>query len=110
MAIKMENHEVRVMAIDSQPSEPFPARNGALVLAPGGRVDAFVDTATTASILLHDGKEAHTIGKLTISGRLDRRAPLLPGAAAALQRAARATRPEERPRFDLRARRPRATG
>ena len=31
------------MAIDSQPAEPFPARNGALVLAPGGRVDAFID-------------------------------------------------------------------
>ena len=25
------------MALDGQPSEPFPARNGALVLAPGGR-------------------------------------------------------------------------
>ncbi len=31
------------MAIDGQPAEPFPARNGALVLAPGARVDAFVD-------------------------------------------------------------------
>ena len=31
------------MALDGQPAEPFPARNGALVLAPGGRVDAFVD-------------------------------------------------------------------
>ena len=35
IAVKMENHDVRVMAIDGQPSEPFPARNGALVLAPG---------------------------------------------------------------------------
>jgi FtsP/CotA-like multicopper oxidase with cupredoxin domain len=78
VALKLENHEVRVMAIDGQPAEPFPARNGALVLAPGSRIDAFVDTATTASIVLHDGKEAHTIGKLTISGSLERRAPLLP--------------------------------
>ena len=38
---------MRVMAIDGQPAEPFLARNGALVLAPGTRVDAFVD-ATAA--------------------------------------------------------------
>ena len=31
------------MALDGQPSEPFPARNGALVLAPGARIDAFID-------------------------------------------------------------------
>ena len=52
------------MAIDSQPSEPFQARNGAVVMAPGGRVDAFVDVTAAAGtaipILLHDGKEART--------------------------------------------------
>jgi FtsP/CotA-like multicopper oxidase with cupredoxin domain len=78
LAIKLENHDVRAMAIDGEPSEPFPARNGALVLAPGGRADAFVDTRTTSAILLHDGKEAHPIGTLTISGYMERRAPLLP--------------------------------
>ncbi len=81
LAVKLESHEVRVMAIDGQPAEPFAARNGALVLPPGGRVDAFVDTATSASILLHDGKEAHSVGKLTISGYLERRAPLMPAPA-----------------------------
>lgn len=35
IAIKIENHEVWVMALDGQPAEPFLARNGALVLAPG---------------------------------------------------------------------------
>jgi len=78
LAIKLENHDVRVMAIDGEPSEPFTARNGALVLAPGGRADAFVDTRTTSAILLHDGKEAHPIGTLAISGYIERRAPLLP--------------------------------
>ena len=78
LAIKLESHEVRVMALDGQPAEPFPARNGALVLAPGGRADAFVDTATSAAFLLHDGKEAHQVGRLKISGELERRAPLLP--------------------------------
>ena len=78
LAIKLENHDVQVMAIDGEPSEPFTARNGALVLAPGSRADALVDTRTTSSILLHDGKEAHPIGTLAISGHMARRAPLLP--------------------------------
>jgi FtsP/CotA-like multicopper oxidase with cupredoxin domain len=71
IAVKLESVEVRVMAIDSQPAEPFLARNGALVLAPGGRVDAFVDvTAPPGSnlkILLHEGKEIRTIGFVIVS-------------------------------------------
>src|SRR5439155_7756481 len=67
----LESVEVMVMAIDSQPAEPFPARNGALVLAPGSRVDAFVDvTAPPGSnlkILLHEGKEIRTIGFVIVS-------------------------------------------
>jgi FtsP/CotA-like multicopper oxidase with cupredoxin domain len=78
LAIKLENHDIRVMALDGQPAEPFSARNGALVLAPGARADAFVDTATSASFLLHDGQEARRIGTLAITGWLERRAPLLP--------------------------------
>jgi FtsP/CotA-like multicopper oxidase with cupredoxin domain len=68
IAIKIENHDVQVMALDGQPSEPFLARNGAVVLAPGGRADVFIDAAiapgTTNSILLHDGTEAHPIARL----------------------------------------------
>ncbi len=60
IALRLESVDVTVMAIDSQPAEPFLARNGALVLAPGSRVDAFVDvTAPPGSnlkILLHEGK------------------------------------------------------
>lgn len=78
LAIKLENHDVRVVAMDGQPAEPFPARNGALVLAPGARVDAIVDVARSASFLLHDGKEARPVGNLVVSGRLERRAPLPP--------------------------------
>ncbi len=74
IAIKLESHEVQVMALDGQPAEPFPARNGALVLAPGGRADAFVDVARSAPFLLHDGKEARQVGSLTVSGSLGRRA------------------------------------
>ena len=64
VAVKLEGYEVRVMALDGQPSEPFPARNGALVLAPGSRADAFIDAGlpgSASSILLHDGNEARLI-------------------------------------------------
>lgn len=72
------------MAIDSQPSEPFHARNGALVLAPGGRVDAFIDITAPAGpaipILLHDGKEARPIGRLVVSNEPPIRPAVLPPA------------------------------
>ena len=71
IAIKIEGHDVRVMALDSQPAEPFLARNGALVLAPGTRIDAFIDATappgSTTPILLHDGKEARPIARLVTS-------------------------------------------
>ena len=71
------------MAIDGQPAEPFTARNGAVVLAPGGRVDVFIDATgppgSTSSILLHDGKEARPIGRLAVSSEPPvRSAPLPP--------------------------------
>jgi FtsP/CotA-like multicopper oxidase with cupredoxin domain len=83
VAIKIERFQVQVMAIDSQPAEPFPARNGALVLAPGGRADAFIDLASppdsASQILLHDGKEARAIARLIVSGEPPARdAPLPP--------------------------------
>ena len=86
IAVKIEGHELRVMALDGQPCEPFPARNGALVLAPGGRADAFVDATpapgSTSSILLHDGKEARAIAGLSIATEPAFRDTLLPAASA----------------------------
>jgi FtsP/CotA-like multicopper oxidase with cupredoxin domain len=71
IAVKIDGVDARVVAIDSQPAEPFLARNGALVLAPGGRVDAFVDVTATPGtnlhILLHEGKGARTIGFVIVS-------------------------------------------
>jgi FtsP/CotA-like multicopper oxidase with cupredoxin domain len=71
IAVKLEDQDVRVMALDGQPSEPFPARNGALVLAPGARIDAFIDAikppGSTSLILLHNGKEARPIARLVAS-------------------------------------------
>jgi FtsP/CotA-like multicopper oxidase with cupredoxin domain len=86
IAVKIEDHDVRVMAIDSQPSEPFLARNGQLVLAPGTRVDAFVDATrppgSMSSILLHDGTEPRSIARLVYSSDAPIRDAPLPAAAA----------------------------
>jgi len=68
IALKFEDQDVRVMAIDGQPAEPFPARNNQVVLAPGTRIDVFLDIIRTAgtvsAILLHDGKDIRKIGQL----------------------------------------------
>jgi len=82
IALKLESVDVTVMAIDSQPSEPFLARNGAIVLAPGSRVDAFVDVkappGSNLKILLHEGRQARTIGFLIVSSDPPVRAAPLP--------------------------------
>ena len=84
IAIKIEKYDVRVMALDGQPSEPFLARDGTLVLSPGTRVDAFVDAAmagSTSSILLHDGKAPRPIARLIVSNEPPVRNAPLPAAA-----------------------------
>jgi FtsP/CotA-like multicopper oxidase with cupredoxin domain len=86
IALKIENHDVQVMALDGQPAEPFPARNGALVLAPGGRIDAFIDGSappgSVSSILLHDGTDARPLARLATSKEPPVRAAPLPAAPA----------------------------
>jgi FtsP/CotA-like multicopper oxidase with cupredoxin domain len=84
VAVKLEGLEARVMAIDGQPAEPFQARNGALLLPPGGRVDAFVDVTAPAGsvspILVHDGKEVRPVGRLLVANEPPVRAAPLPSA------------------------------
>jgi FtsP/CotA-like multicopper oxidase with cupredoxin domain len=84
VALKIEGQDVRVMAIDSQPAEPFLARGGTVVLAPGTRVDALIDAAvppgSTSSILLHDGREARPIARLVASNEPPLRDAPLPAA------------------------------
>jgi FtsP/CotA-like multicopper oxidase with cupredoxin domain len=84
VAVKLEGVDVRVMAIDSRPAEPFSARNGALVLAPGTRIDALFDIVgppgAPISMLLHDGKQAHRIADLTIAKESPIRPAPLPSA------------------------------
>jgi FtsP/CotA-like multicopper oxidase with cupredoxin domain len=83
IAVKIEKYDVRVMALDGQPSEPFLARDGTLVLAPGTRLDAFVDATapgSTSSILLHDGKAPRPIARLIVSNEPPVRNAPLPAA------------------------------
>jgi FtsP/CotA-like multicopper oxidase with cupredoxin domain len=71
IALGIQSMDVRVMAIDSQPAEPFLARNGRLVLAPGTRIDAVIDATlpagTTSAITLHDGGSPRQIARLHVS-------------------------------------------
>jgi len=86
IAVKMEGYEVRIMALDSQPAEPFPARNSAILLPPGGRADAFIDAGaapgSASPILLHDGKEARPVARLVVSKEPPLRDAVLPAAPA----------------------------
>ena len=86
VAAKIEAYEVRVMALDGAPAEPFIARNGALVLAPGSRADVLVDgtasPGSVASILLHDGLESRPIARLVTSTEPPVRPALLSPEAA----------------------------
>ncbi len=86
IAVKIADLEVRVMAIDRQPAEPFLARNGAVVLPPGGRTDVLIDMPAAATaplpILLHDGSTARPIGRLVLSEEQPLRAAPLPVAPA----------------------------
>ncbi len=74
------------MAIDGAPAEPFAARDGQLVLAPGSRIDAFINATrapgTISQIILHDGTTPRTIARLIMSSDAPVRAAPLPPAAA----------------------------
>ena len=86
IAIKISKVDLRVMSIDGQPSEPFLARDGLVVLTPGSRIDAFIDATETAgstlAIMLLDGRETRPIGRLIISDAKPARSAPLPIPAA----------------------------
>lgn len=86
VALRISDHEVRVIAIDGQPAEPFTARDGRLILAPGTRLDVMLDAtlapSSRAQIMLHDGSAPRAIGVLLYSGDAPvRDTPLPPGSA-----------------------------
>lgn len=85
IGLKIDGVDVRVVAIDGQPSEPFPARDGQLVLAPAARVDVMIDATlpagSNAPIILFGGGPPVAIAKLAVDGAAVRPAPL-PSTAA----------------------------
>ncbi len=86
VALKIDGHDVTVIAIDGQPAEPFPARDGSLILAPGGRVDVLIDgtardAGTTTDILLHDGMAPRPLARLVYGATPFRNAALPPAGA-----------------------------
>jgi FtsP/CotA-like multicopper oxidase with cupredoxin domain len=86
IALRIPDHEVRVMAIDGQPAEPFPAHDGRLILSPGSRVDTIIDAtlppASRTQVTLHDGSAPKPMVSLTYSPDPPQRPAPLPPAAA----------------------------
>jgi FtsP/CotA-like multicopper oxidase with cupredoxin domain len=80
LVLRIERHVPRVMAIDSQPAEPFVARDSRVALAPGNRVDLFLDlplrSGERAAIFLVDGGSERPIARLAYAGEAARAAPL----------------------------------
>jgi FtsP/CotA-like multicopper oxidase with cupredoxin domain len=67
ISLKVEGHAPWVMAIDGQPAEPFLAHESRVWLAPGGRVDLFLDaTASEGAVasLLAGLREEYPIARL----------------------------------------------
>lgn len=63
LALRIERHRAIVAAIDGQPAEPYPARDGRVIVGPGNRMDLFVDAdlapgARAAVILETPGGES----------------------------------------------------
>ncbi len=86
VGLAIENHDVRVIAIDSQPAEPFLARDGRIVLAPGARVDVLVDATrapgTISPVVLHDGGPPRPIARIVMADAAPLRPAPLPPAEA----------------------------
>jgi len=80
LALRIEGHEPTVVAIDGQPSEPFPAREGRVVLGPGNRIDLMVDArlppGSRAAIMSQDGQAEISIARFVYEPMAARAAPL----------------------------------
>jgi FtsP/CotA-like multicopper oxidase with cupredoxin domain len=85
IALRIDGHEARVIAIDGRPAEPFPARDGRLIFAPGTRIDVLLDATrppnSVSPIHIHDGTAPKPIATLTYASEPPvRDAPLPPAA------------------------------
>jgi len=82
IALQFDDHDVRIIAIDSRPAEPFLARDRRVVLAPGTRMDALIDAArpagSTSAVQLFDGTGPKRIGQFVYAKDPPLRAQPLP--------------------------------
>ncbi len=69
IGLRFDEQDLRIIAIDSRPAEPFLARDRRIVLAPGSRVDALLEATaaagSTSPVRLFDGGAPRQIGQLT---------------------------------------------
>jgi len=68
MVLRLDRHRAFVVAIDGQPAEIFPARDGRVLLAPGNRIDLMVDASlepgTIAPIVAETEAAPVTVARL----------------------------------------------
>lgn len=85
-AIKIDNHEMRVIAIDGQPVSPFAADQGYVILATAQRSDVVIDatappgTKSAIRLVTYDGET--TIGELVYHETERRRQAVLTSSVA----------------------------
>ncbi len=86
IALRIDGHQASVIAIDGRPAEPFLARDGRLILAPGARIDVLLDATkapkSVSPIHLHDGTTPRQIANLIYSDEPPVRDAPLPAAAS----------------------------
>jgi FtsP/CotA-like multicopper oxidase with cupredoxin domain len=70
LAVKLSGLDMRVIALDGQPSEVFPARDGRLIMAPGTRADTIVDVPAGGPfpLELNNGERTIKIGQIVSTG------------------------------------------
>jgi FtsP/CotA-like multicopper oxidase with cupredoxin domain len=78
--IRVDRHRAMVMAVDGQPSQAFEARGARVVLAPGNRIDLFVDctlgAGVSAPIVVETGADPVPIAHLAYGPDSARPSPL----------------------------------
>jgi len=79
LTVRVDRHQPVVMAIDGEPAEPFTTRRGRVTLAPGNRVDLFIDAVLApgerAAIAVEAGGSFVPVARLVYATTPARPAP-----------------------------------
>jgi FtsP/CotA-like multicopper oxidase with cupredoxin domain len=79
LTVRVDRHQPVVMGIDGEPAEPFTTRRGRVALAPGNRVDLFIDAvlapAERATINVEAGGSEVALARLVYTATPARPAP-----------------------------------